>query len=98
MIAQVHTSKVTPGAAPSDEMRKFVEDALAEGRAQDGCEATVFLSDPAAGEALVINLFRDQAALDAFQAYSKQKIAEVEETGGGEVSPGHIYSEVIALL
>jgi hypothetical protein len=98
MIAQVHTGKGTPGAVPSDEQRKFVEDALAQGRAQDGCEATISLADPKTGEALVINLFRDEAALEAFQAYSKQKIAEAEEMGGGEVSPGRVYPDVIALL
>ena len=98
MIAQVHTSSGAPAPTPpSDEMRKFVEDALAEGRAQDGCEATIALADPATGDTLIVNLFRDEAALEAFQGYSKQKIAEAEGMGA-KVAPGRIYSDVIALL
>ncbi len=96
MIAQVHTSSGEP-APPTDETRKFVEDALAEGRAQEGCEATIALADPATGDSLIINLFRDEAALDAFQKYSKAKIAEAEGMGA-KVAPGRTYSDVIALL
>ena len=98
MIAQVHTGSGTPGMVPTDEQRKFFEDALAQGRAQDGCEATIALADPEKGTTLIINLFRDEAALEAFQAYSKQKIAEFEEMGEAKVPPGQIYSEVTALL
>jgi quinol monooxygenase YgiN len=74
MIAQVHTGSGTPGAVPTDEQRKFVEDALAQGRAQDGCEATISLADPTTGDTLVINLFRDEAALDdQFQGVSGRR-------------------------
>ena len=97
MIAQVHIGKGATTPA-TDEMRKFVEDALTDGRAQDGVEATISMADPDTGETLVVNLFRDEAALDAFQAYSKQKIAEVEAMGDVEVAPGRIYPDVIALL
>ena len=48
---------------------------------------------------LVINLFRDRAAMDAFQAYSNAKIAEVEAMNPGfKVPAGDVYPEVIALL
>jgi hypothetical protein len=53
------------------------------------CEATIALADPATGDTLIINLFRDEAALEAFQAYSKQKIAEAEGMGA-KVAPGRI--------
>ena len=36
------------------------------------------MADPATGETLTIVLFRDHTALDAYQAWSKAKIAEVE--------------------
>ena len=55
---------------PTDEFRKFAEDTLAEGRKHDGVEATIQLLDPAKGKTLVINIFRDRAAMDAFQKYS----------------------------
>ena len=67
MIAQVFETTGAPGE-PTDEFRKWSEDALAEGRRHDGVEATIQLLDPANGKIVVINLFRDRAALDAFQA------------------------------
>ena len=98
MIAQVFDS-MGPAGPQTDEMRKFSEEAMAQGRSMDGCEATLSLADPATGKTLVINLFRDQAAMDAFQAYSNAKIAEVEKLPGGiKVSAPDVYTEVIALL
>ena len=96
MIAQVFESTGAPGPM-SDEMRKFAEDAMGQGRKMDGNEGTISLIDPTTGKGLVINLFRDQAALDAFQAYSNEKIAESEKQGG-HVAGSHVYTEVIALL
>ncbi len=97
MIAQVFTTKAPAGPIPN-EMRKFVEDALAEARTHDGVEGAFSIWDPATGESLAISLFRDQAALDAFQAFSNEKIAEAGGFEGVEVPAGRIYSEVIGAL
>ena len=83
MIAQVHTSKI-PAGPLSAEMRKFSEEALSEARTHDGVEGNVSSFDPATGDVLVIALFRDQAALDAFQEFSKEKIAEAEKLEDGK--------------
>lgn len=97
MIAQVFET-TGPAGAQSDELRKFSEEALGQGRSMDGCEATLSLTDPATGKGLVVNLFRDQAAMDAFAAYSKAKIAEAEKLTGTKVPAPSVYTEVIALL
>jgi hypothetical protein len=97
MIAQVFETTGQMGE-PTDEFRKWAEEALAEGRKMDGNEGTLSLVDPTTGEGLVINLFRDQAAMDAFQAYSNEKIAEGEKLSGGKVREPHVYTEVITLL
>jgi hypothetical protein len=78
-------------------MRKFAEEALAEARTHDGVEGVLTAWDPATGESLSITLFQNQAALDTFQAFSKEKIVEAEAVEGGEVGPGRLYSEVIAV-
>jgi hypothetical protein len=96
MIAQVWTAKVPAGPIP-DERRKWAEDALSEAKTHDGVEGSISVSDPASGESLTIVLFRDQAALDAYQAFSNEKIAEAGELGG-ETGAGRLYSEVIAAL
>jgi hypothetical protein len=62
-------------------MRKFTEDAVAEGRAHDGMEADIVLGDPATGEGITVILSRDQAALDAFEAWAREIVAEAEELG-----------------
>ena len=97
MIAQVFET-TGPTGEPTEEFRKFAEDALGQGRAMDGCEATLSLINPNTGKGLVINLFRDQAAMDAFQAYSNAKIAEAEKLTGTKVPAPDVYTEVIALL
>ena len=98
MIAQVFETTGEAGE-PTDEFRKFAEDTLAEGRKHDGVEATIQLLDPANGKTLVINIFRDRAALDTFQTYSNEKIAEVEAMNPGfKIPAGDVYPEVIALL
>ncbi len=98
MIAQVWTGRL-PAGPVSDEMRKFAEETLSEARTHDGVEGNLVLNDPATGETVSIALFRDQAALDAFQAYSKEKSAAAEEISGGEVGrEGRVYPEVIAVL
>ena len=97
MIAQVFATS-GPAGPQTDEMRKWAEDALGQGRKADGNEGTLSLVDPTTGKGLVINLFRDQAAMDAFQAYSNEKIAESEKLTGVKVPAPDVYSEVIALL
>ena len=96
MIAQVLPSK-GPTGPMSDEMRKFVEETMSGARTHDGVEGQVSIMDPATGEGMAIILCRDQAALDAFQAYTKEKIAEAGEHGV-EVPAGRVYTEVIAAL
>ena len=78
MIAQVFETTGTAGE-PTDEFRKFAEEALAEGRKHDGVEGTIQLLDPANGKTLVINLFRDRAAMDAFQAYSTRRLRKSKQ-------------------
>ena len=98
MIAQVFTSKV-PAGPISDEAREWVENLFSEARTHDGLEAHLSLRDPATGEAMTIAVFRDQAAMDAYQAFSKEKTAEAQKVlPGGAVPTGRVYSEVIATL
>jgi hypothetical protein len=94
MIAVIHPSRSSPGAMP-DDLRTFAEGAVAEARKRDGCEACISVRDPATGESVTLNLFRDQAALEAFQAFENEKIAEAEALGV-PVDPGRVYTEVIA--
>ncbi len=96
MIAQVVTGKQAPGPTP-DETRKWVENALSEAKTHQGVEGSISLTDPATGELMNITLFRDQAALDDYQAWSKAKIAEAGEVGM-DVVASRVYSEVIAAL
>jgi hypothetical protein len=92
VIAQVHTTSVpTP---MTDEMQKEIEVITAQARKADGCEGILILGDPATGEGLAINLFRDQAAADAFDAQRKKLIKEAEQDLGGNVSAPRIYEFV----
>ena len=99
MIAQVFTGKIAAGGI-SDEMRKFTEAALLEAHGRDGVEGCVDMSDPATGETLTVVLFHDQAALDAYQAWSKEKVAEVEALEGGVAveAATRTYSDVFVAL
>jgi len=81
-----------------DELRKFGEEALSEARRRDGVEGTLLVRDPGTGEMVTTILFRDQAALNAYQAWAKEKVAESEQLGSGEVSAGRVYADVIAYL
>jgi len=96
MIAQVFAGS-GPAGPQTDEQRKFSQEALAEGRKFDGNEGTLSLTNPATGDVLVVNLFRDQAAMDAFHAFSNKKIAEAEKLGVKVPAP-QVFTEVIALL
>ncbi len=97
MIAQVFTSKLAAGPM-SDEMRKWIENVFSEARSHDGLEGHLAISDPATGEGMSIILFRDQAALDAYEAFSKEKTSEAEKLTGGQAGGSRVYSEVIAAL
>jgi hypothetical protein len=97
MIAQVVSGTVAAGPL-SDEMHKFTESAFSEARKRDGVEGCLTVFDPATGELLNIMLFRDQAALNAFQAFSQEKIVEATGELGAEVAANRVYSEVIAAL
>jgi hypothetical protein len=93
VIAQV-VKGVMPAGPLSDEMRKYVVETLAQARQADGCEGLITLSEPSRGETLSINLFRDQAALDAFDALREKLTAEAETTTGGRLAAPEVYSEV----
>jgi hypothetical protein len=80
-----------------DEMRKLAEEAIAEARSFDGCEAVISLSDPATGESISVSLYRDQAAMDAVADITKAKIAQFEEMGSNVGAP-RVYTAVIAEL
>jgi hypothetical protein len=94
MIAQVFTTKVPMPI--TDEVRKFIDDATAQARKADGCEGVVTLADPATGEGFAIHFFRDQAAVDAFDAVSQKQSGQAVQMGA-EVSAPRVY-EVLARL
>jgi hypothetical protein len=97
MIAHVFTYRRSAGPE-SEEMRAFLEKAVSEARAFDGCEAVVAMRDPATGEALSINLLRDQAAMDAWQTFSNEQRVEGEKVAGPAGATARAYTEVIARL
>jgi len=68
----------------------MTESILAQGRKRDGIEGLLALVDRVSGESQSIVLFRDQAAMDGYEAYSREKAAEV----GADVT-GRIYSKVM---
>jgi len=94
MIAQVWTSTGPAGPEP-ESLRKFVDETLSEAVAFDGCEAVITLRDPNTGEAMAINLFRDAAAMDAFQTLSNAKRSEAEKVGNSKIAAPRVYTEVI---
>jgi len=79
-------------------MRTFLEAAISEARAFDGCEGVVAMRDPLTGESLAINLFRDQAAMDAWQALSDRQRVEGERIEGPAGATTRVYTEVMARL
>lgn len=79
--------------------RQFAEAAMAEARAMDGCEGLVAVTDPSTGESISITLFRDQAALDAAQAWVDQKLSETEALEGHPTAEApRVFTEVLANL
>jgi hypothetical protein len=94
MIAQVLTTAVDMPI--TDEMRKFIAEATAQARKADGCEAVITLADATTGEGLSITLFRDQAAVDAFDSL-RQTLTNQADEMGAKVSVPRVY-EVLANL
>jgi hypothetical protein len=79
-------------------MRAWVQKTMDEACTHDGVEAVVSLTDPGSGKGLAINFFRDQAALDAFEEFSRQKHAESQERSGTSdgFTGDHVYTDVVA--
>ena len=94
MIAQVTTATAPPPI--TDEMRKSIEEMSSQVRQSDGCEGILTLVDPTTGEALNINLFRDQAALDAFEELRQKLIKDAEDLGATVPEP-HVYEVFVRL-
>jgi hypothetical protein len=95
MIALVYP---TTGPTPfTDELRKYVDEGGSQVRQTDGCEGILYLADPTTGEGFGINLFRDQAAVDAFQAVAERLAKGAEQDFGIGVGEPHVY-EVLARL
>jgi hypothetical protein len=99
MIAEVRTisAPVPEGGEFAKEARRFVEQGAEEARKADGSGALILLADPSTGEGLVIHLWRDQTAADAWKSDSERMTNEVNQRGG-TVSEARIYTEVVARL
>jgi len=82
----------------TDEARKAGEQMCSQARKTDGCEGIVSLIDLRTGEALQINLFRDQASLDGFEALRRELTKEAEQDLGAKVSSEQHVHEVIVRL
>jgi hypothetical protein len=88
VIAEVHEVKF-PGPAPdspSPEAEKMADEAAHA----PGSEQLLTLFDASTGEGLVIHLWNDREAYDAFAARRQEMTAEAKERGGNVVS-GRIY-------
>lgn len=95
MIAQVLTIEVP--VPFTDDVRRYIESRVAEGRKADGCEGIVVLGDPTTGEGLAINLLRDQAAVDAIQALRVAHSTDAERDVGAKVSEPRFYEVLVQL-
>ena len=101
MIAEVRTTSapVPEGGKIPEEDRRLLEQGADTARNADGSEAVILLADLSTGEGLVIHLWRDQAARDAWESHPERlsMVNEVDQRGG-TVSEPRIYEEVIARL
>ena len=97
MIAHVYTH-TRPAGPDADEMRTFLEAAISQARAFDGCEGVVAKRDPITGDSLAVNLFRDQAAIDAWQTFANEQRVEGEKFEAPIVPATRVYTDVIARL
>jgi hypothetical protein len=76
-------------------MRQYVVDTSAQVPQAEGCEGILILGDPNTGKGLAITLFRDQAALDAFDAVRQRLTTEAVQHLSATVTEPQVY-EVIA--
>lgn len=79
VIAEVHQIKLPDGAsaAPSDDINTLADKAAHAA----GSEQLLTLMDASTGEGLVIHLWKDRAAYEAFAAGRKDLTAETEAKG-----------------
>src|SRR2546421_7406769 len=88
MLAEVHQVKFPSGAtaAPPEGANSLADEAAkASGSAQ-----LLMLMDTSTGEGLVIHLWNDQAAYEAFAARRKELTADAEGSGN-QIDPAHLY-------
>jgi hypothetical protein len=89
MIAEVHQVKFPSGAtaAPPEGANNLADEAAkAPGSAQ-----LLTLMDISTGEGLVIHLWNDQAAYEAFAARRKELTADAERGSGSQIDPAHLF-------
>ena len=88
LIAEVHQINLPSGsnAAPSGNAANLAEEAAHA----PGSEQLLTLLDTSTGEGLVIHLWNDRAAYEAFAARRQQLLAQAEGQGS-RVDSGHIY-------
>ena len=75
----------------TDETRAYIAEVAAKARQADGCEGIVVLIDPSTGNGLTINLFRDEAAADAFDALRRELTKEATTKVGASVGQPELY-------
>jgi hypothetical protein len=88
LIAEVHHITLPDGAsaAPSDDTNTLADKAAHAA----GSEQLLTLMDASTGEGLVIHLWKDQAAYEAFAAGRKDLTAESKNMGS-QIDSGHLY-------
>ena len=95
MIAQV--LQIAVRTPMSDEDLKAGEEMASQARKADGCEGILSLADPTTGEGLAIHLFRDQIAMDAYDALRQKLTKEPEQDLGVTVNKPHVYEVLVRL-
>jgi hypothetical protein len=88
VIAEVHHITLPAGAAaaPSDETNTLADKAAHA----PGSEQLLTLMDATTGEGLVIHLWKDRAAYDAFAAGRKELTSESQDMGS-QIDSGRLY-------
>jgi heme-degrading monooxygenase HmoA len=88
MIAEVHQIKLPTGAsgAPSEGANNLAEEAAKA----PGSVQLLTLMDTSTGDGLVIHLWNDQAAYEAFAARRKELTADAEGSGS-RIDPARLY-------
>lgn len=96
MIAQVTVTKLSRGL--TDDEYKAAEEMMRQSVAIDGCEGAIDMTDPSTGDSVTVVLFRDQAALEAFQAFRAEKLAEFGDILEYTLLSSHVYPDVLAVI